>query len=153
MGKAIRSSLAVSAAIIAAVALAGCTSGPAPSASPSPTQTKAAQASNQTHDAACAIVKGGLTDVASLQSQVSTDDPAKSLAVLDQVDQKVADLDAKVTNEKVKALTSDASTAVHAYATYLKGVMKDPASIDVNQITSKAQELAAKFTAVQKECA
>ena len=154
MGKyALRSTLVVSAVIVAAAALTGCTSAPAPSATATATPTKTAQASAQTHEAACAIVKSGLTDVASLQSEVSADDPTKSLAVLDEVDSKVAAIDEKVTNEKVKTLTTDAATAVHAYSTYLKGVMENPASIDVNEITSKAQALAGKFTAVQKECA
>lgn len=148
-----RSTLVVSAVIIAAAALTGCTSGPAPSATPSATPTKTAQASSQTHEAACAIVLAGLSDVASLQSEVSTDDPAKSLSILAEVDTKVAAIDAKVTNAKVKALTSDAATAVHAYSTYLTGVMANPVNVDVNAITAKAQALAAKFTAVQQECA
>lgn|GEM_PF-1944018 len=154
MGKyALRSTLVVSAVIVAAAALTGCTSAPAPSSTAAATPTKTAQASTQTHEAACTIVAAGLKDVASLQSEVSTDNPTKSLAILAEVDAKVAAIDEKVTNEKVKALTSDAATSVHAYSTYLKGVMENPANLDVNEITSKAQELAAKFTAVQKECA
>lgn len=153
MGKnALRSALVVS-AVVAVAALTGCTSGPAPSATPTASPTKTAQASTQTHAEACSIVTAGLKDVASLQGEVSADNPAKSIEVLGEVDTKVAAIDAKVTNEKVKALTSDAAASIHAYSKYLKGVMQNPAGLDVNEITAKAQALAAKFTAAQKECA
>lgn len=160
MRNAFRSTLAVSAIIVATAALTACSSGPAPADSSSSSSqaakpTKTTEAAAQSHDAACSIVKTGFTDVASLQGEMSASmgDPKKALALLDEVDTKVGAIDAKVTNDKVKAVTSDAATAIHDYSTYLQQALKDPANVDATQITAKAQELATKFTAVQKECA
>lgn len=154
----------IAAAVLATVVtLTGC-SAAAPKASSTPTPSASASASasasvsapaSQTHAEACAVVTNGFTSVAKLQGEAASvmNDPSKAAALLKKVDVAVQSIDQKVGNVDVKKVTSSAATAIHDYAAYIDKAISDPTSIDVTAVKSKAEALAAKFQAVQAECA
>jgi predicted transglutaminase-like cysteine proteinase len=148
-----RHTIVATAVLTTVLALAGCSAGGSNTATTDAAGKPAAPAS-QTHAQACTIVEDGFKKVADLQGEVSSvmGDPSKASALLDKLDDQVKAIDDKVSNADVKKATADAASAIDDYALYIKKAISDPASIDVTQVQTKAQELGTKFTAVQKEC-
>ena len=50
-------------------------------------------------------------------------------------------------------VTSDAATATDEFAKYIRDAIDNPLSVDITKVQTKAEELGAKYEAVQKECA
>jgi hypothetical protein len=136
--------------VFAAFAVTGCTAGGS-----APAASHTANPTGQTHAQACAVVAKGLKEIAGLQGELSSamGDPAKSAALMSKVDATVKAIDEKVVNADVKKVTSTAAAAADEYAGYLGKAISDPKSIDVTEVQTRAEDLAAKFTAVQNECA
>jgi hypothetical protein len=148
-----RSAFAAAAVLATVLAVTGCTAGGSPD--PSTTTAVARPPATQSHEEACAIVNDGLQAAVALRDRASQvmGDPAKASALMDELAGKVRSIDEKIGNADVVKVTSDAATATDEFAKYIRDAISNPLSVDVTQVQTKAQELGAKYDAVQKECA
>jgi hypothetical protein len=147
-----RATFAVTAVLATVFAVTGCTA----AGSPAPSTTSVDRpAASQSHEAACAIVNDGLQSAVALRDQASEvmGDPSKASALLNELAGKIRSIDEKIGNADVVKVTSDAATATTAFAKYVQDAINNPLSVDATQVQTKAQDLGAKFDALQKECA
>ncbi|WP_431278059.1 hypothetical protein [Leifsonia poae] len=147
-----RSAFVAAAVLAAAFAVTGCTAdGP----SAAPTTAVSRPPATQTHEEACAIVNDGLKAAVALRDQAGDvmNDPSKASALMDQLAAKVQSMDEKIGNADVVKVVSDARIATDDFAKYIRDAIKNPLSVDVTKVQTKAEELGAKYDAVQKECA
>ncbi|MFF1878286.1 hypothetical protein [Leifsonia sp. NPDC058230] len=154
MNKNATSSAFAAAAVLAAVfALTGCTAdGPS---NPSTTAAVQRPPATQTHEEACGIVNDGLQAALALRDRAGevVGDPAKASALMDELADKVKTMDEKIGNADVVKVVSDARNATDEFAKYIRDAISNPLSVDVTKVQTKAEELGAKYEAVQKECA
>jgi hypothetical protein len=127
----------VAAAIIAATAalgLAACTGGPAPSSSSVASADQPGDGGQSTADA-CALVQQTISDAATEFSSASADDPAVVVDGMKAAAQKLGDASAQVTNDQIAALLPPLRTAFEKAA----DVMQAVAEGDVSKLADSAQ--------------
>ena len=148
-----RSAFAAAAVLAALFAVTGCTADG--SSGTGTTPAVARPAASQSHQAACAIVIAGLKDAVAIRDRASgvMDDPAKASALMDELAGKVRSIDEKIGNPDVVKVVSGARTATDEFAKYLRDAISNPLSVDITKVKTKAEELGAKYEALQKECA
>lgn len=152
-------SIATAAAVLllAGVGLSGCAASSAESKASDGTKTSSsAQASSsQSHLDACKIVLTDLSAFSEAQSNAaaSMTDPSKATAALDAMNKTFTDLTDKVGNPAVKKTVTAAAGAVSDYTSYTKSALKDPASVDTTELTSKLTAVSDSTRAIATECA
>lgn len=159
-----RTTAVTTALLIAAMSLAGCSSGSS-EASPSPEQTSASPKESPTDDGAgsgeqttaeaCTqlqeSIEGVQEDLTSSLGELQTDPAAAAAAITELSDSFAAGVD-ELQNEEVRAAAEPAGEALASLATALQTYSADPAGADPSTVTSSASGLQASFTELAQVC-
>jgi hypothetical protein len=135
----------------ASILLAGCTAG----GSGDDAGDSGAGASSQTTEEACTVLKGGvedtLTDLQSGLAELQTN-PAKAAAAVETLAAAFEDTATDVTNDDVRTVADDATTALNDFSEQITAYAADPESVDQTEVTDSATAVQTAMTKLGATC-
>jgi hypothetical protein len=138
----------------AGLLLTGCSTGGTGGGGADADEPKAAE-SSQTTEEACTVLKAGvedtLTDLQAGLSELSTD-PGKAADAVGTLAAAFADTASDVTNEDVRAVADDATTALGDFSDQITVYAENPESADQAAVTDSAGAVQTAMTKLGTTC-
>jgi PBP1b-binding outer membrane lipoprotein LpoB len=123
----------------AALLLSGCTAG----------------AGGQSKADACTMLNDDMSSVSSeLSSSIGSlqSDPSKASDAIHSLSDQLKKTSKKITNTDVKPAVGKVSTSLDAFSAQVDTYVDDPASVDVNKLSSSVTDFQSAISKVQKLC-
>ena len=126
-------------------------------ATATPEPTTEAVAEQSVADACAVLVEGaqGFMAFSSMSESMAAamEDPEGTVAQLETAGEAFSLAVQQVSNAEVQPVALEADVTMQAYIVYLRGIIADPADVDVNALGPQVDALTSSFTAIGQVCA